>query len=310
MQIRIATRASELALWQAEHVAGLLAEAGVGTEIVRVSTSGDRDKTTPLHVLGGKGVFVKEVQAAVLRGHADIAVHSAKDLPALTPDGLTIAAVPVRADAHDALIGCAPAALTARSRVATGSIRRRAQLGALVPGLRFAELRGNMATRIGRAGEFDAIVVAAAAIERLGLDVDHLHVLDTSLMIPQVGQGALAVECRSNDVGVVSALASIDNVTEHLRLECERGFLRELGGDCSLPAGAHATLNAGSMTVEGFLANEALTGQARASVAGDLGVAAETYGDDSHCMVDDLGRQLAREVRLAIDNLDTKVELP
>lgn len=304
MQIRIATRASDLARWQADFVASRLGEAGIRTEIVPVSTSGDRDKSTPLHVLGGKGVFVKEVQAAVIDGRADIAVHSAKDLPAITPSELALAAVPVRADPRDALIGLSLDSLTSASLVATGSVRRRAQLAALVPGVSFTELRGNMATRIGRADEFDAIVVAAAALDRLELDVPDLHLIDQAAMVPQVGQGALAVECRVDDASTRRLLAEIDVPAEHLRLECERGFLRELGGDCSLPAGAHATLRGEVLSIDGFLSNEALDARVRTSRTSEVPLAALTYGVEHHDMVDALGRQLAGELVTMMNEAD------
>jgi hydroxymethylbilane synthase len=243
-QLRIATRASALARWQAEHVAGLLRAVvpGVEVELVPMTTEGDRRLDVPLHEIGGKGVFAKEVQAAVLDGRADLAVHSAKDLPALTPHGLVIAAVPERGDVRDALVGHRLGDLPTDAVVATGSNRRRAQLADLRPDLRFAELRGNMATRLGRSGEFDAIVVAAVALERLGLG-DHLSdIVPVSLMVPQVGQGALAVECRVDDAATREVLAAVDHGPSRRRVDAERAFLVELGGDCTLPAGAHAEL--------------------------------------------------------------------
>ena len=168
--LRIATRGSALARWQAERVAALLLErTGTAAELVIVETTGDRDLTSPISAIGGTGVFVKEVQEAVRRGDADLAVHSAKDLPAITPDGLMLAAFPERADVRDALVGSTLAALAEGATVATGSVRRRVQLAALRPDLAFVELRGNMATRLAKAAEVDAVVVAAAALDRLGL---------------------------------------------------------------------------------------------------------------------------------------------
>src|SRR4051794_28255411 len=193
--IRVATRGSALARWQADRV---VARLGVPAELVIVTTTGDRDRTSAIHAIGGNGVFVKEVQDAVRRGDADVAVHSAKDLPAVTPDDLTIAAVPERADARDALVGSTLADLPAAGTVGTGSVRRRAQLAAIRPDLRFAELRGNVPTRVERAGDFDAVVLAVAALTRLGLDDRVAEVLATELMLPMVGQGALAVECRAD----------------------------------------------------------------------------------------------------------------
>jgi hydroxymethylbilane synthase len=161
--VRAATRGSPLARWQTEHVATLLRSAAsdVEVELVVVETTGDRRRDVPIAELGGKGVFAKEVQSAVLDGRADIAVHSAKDLPAVTPDGLLLAAVPERADPRDALVGRGLDGIPRGGTVATGSLRRRVQLAAIRPDLRFAELRGNMETRVRRAEEYDAVVVAA-----------------------------------------------------------------------------------------------------------------------------------------------------
>jgi hydroxymethylbilane synthase len=250
--IRVATRGSALARWQAERV---VARLGVPAELVIVSTTGDRDRTSAIHAIGGNGVFVKEVQDTVLRGDADIAVHSAKDLPAETPPGLVLAAVPERADARDALIGSTLADLPPGGTVATGSVRRRAQLAAVRPDLRFAELRGNVPTRVERASEFDAIVLAVAALERLDLAARITEVLPTALMLPMVGQGALAVECRVDDGATAAALGAIDDAVAHRTLDAERGFLAELGGGCTMPCGAHATETAdGGICVEALLA--------------------------------------------------------
>jgi hydroxymethylbilane synthase len=258
--LRIATRGSALARWQAEHVASLLQNSRsgedleVGLEIVR--TTGDQRADVPIWELGGKGVFVKEVQAAVLEGRADLGVHSAKDLPALTPDELTIAAVPERGDARDALVGSTLADLPTGGEVATGSVRRRAQLSWLRPDLVFQGLRGNIATRIERVSEVDAVVVALAALERLDLRDRAAEVLEVSVLLPQVGQGALAVECRADDGALVEQLAQIDDPTSHLAVDAERAFLAELGGDCDLPAGAHAVIDADeSITLDALLAS-------------------------------------------------------
>lgn len=258
--VRIATRGSALALWQAHHVQSLLLQAGAceHVEIVVVSTSGDRDKTTPLHQIGGKGIFVKEVQAAVLDGRADIAVHSAKDMPAISPDELVLGAVPERGNPCDALVGGRLSDLAEGATVATGSVRRRAQLAALRPDLAFAELRGNIATRLDKASNFDAIVMAAAALERLGEKPAVVDVLAVDQMIPQVGQGALAIECLAAADQVAAALDLISHDQSQRLFACERAFLAELGGDCSLPAGAHATLQSDGVSISGFLASEDL----------------------------------------------------
>ena len=259
MALRAATRGSALARWQTDHVAGLLAAAGSvagPVEAVVVSTVGDRRPEAPVGSMGGKGVFAAEVQAAVLDGRADIAVHSAKDLPARTPDGLALAAVPARADPRDALVGCALADLAPSARVATGSPRRRAQLAWLRPDLVFCELRGNIETRLAKAAGFDAIVMAAAALDRLGLAPAVVDVLDPSVMLPQAGQGALAVECRAGDAAVLGALSVIEHRTSRLAVDAERAFLAELGGDCTVPAGAFAVTGAdGLIDLTGLVAS-------------------------------------------------------
>lgn len=255
--LRVATRSSALARWQAERVASLLGDGpgAPAVELVPVTTTGDVDLTTPLHQLGGTGVFVKEVQAAVLDGRADLAVHSAKDLPASdTPAGIVLAAVPERGDARDALVGCTLAELPEGARVATGSVRRRAQLAARRPDLEFFELRGNMATRLDKASEFDAIVVALVALERLGWSDRVTDVLDLDTMCPQVGQGALAVECRADDHDTIARLATIDDAIAHRAVDAERAFLAELGSGCDLPCGAYARVVDDDIEIRGVLA--------------------------------------------------------
>ena len=250
MPLRIATRGSELALWQARHVADELRRSnpGLEVELVIVSTEGDRRTDVPLEQIGGKGVFVKEVQAALLDGRADVAVHSAKDLPAVTPERLVIAAIPLRADARDALVGSRLADLPVGATVATGAPRRRAQLAALRPDLEFAELWGNIDTRLTKAADFGAIVMAMAALTRLGRTPDVVDAVSVEIMTPQVGQGALAVECRFDDDETRAALAPLDDAPSRRTVMTERAFLRRLGGDCDLPAGAHAVL-AGDGTI-------------------------------------------------------------
>jgi hydroxymethylbilane synthase len=249
--VRLATRGSPLARWQTDHVAALLRAAHPGLEVepVVVSTLGDRRLDQDIWQLGGAGVFVKEVQAAVLDGRADAAVHSAKDLPsnpALAAPGLVLAAVPERGDPRDALVGHSLAELPPGARVATGSTRRRAQLADLRPDLTFTGLRGSIATRLARAGKGDvaAVVVAAAALERLGLLDEAAELLAPELVVPQIGQGALAIECRADDDPMRSRLAAIEHPATRRAVEAERGFLASLGGGCELPAAAHAVVDA------------------------------------------------------------------
>lgn len=286
--LRVATRGSSLARWQADHVAGAIraAEPDVEVEIVTVETHADRHLEIPIWEMGGKGVFVKEVQAAVLDGRADVAVHSAKDLPSSTPDGLVIAAVPRRADARDALVGAPLDELPEGARVATGSLRRRAQLAHLRPDLEFRNLRGNMATRLAQVDtpDVDAIVVAAAALDRLGLGDRIAERLDVGTMLPQVGQGALAAECRADDLDIRSVLARIEHGPSRRTITAERGFLAELGGDCSLPAAAHATLAGDSLHVRGLVASADGALVVRHEVDGPAGAGAA------------LGRSVARHL--------------
>ncbi len=255
--IRAATRGSPLARWQAEHVAARLraVDPSVSVELVVVDTDGDRRLDVPIWELGGKGVFAKEVQAAVLDGRADIAVHSAKDLPSVVVPGLVIAAVPERGDPRDALVGSTLADLATGAEVATGSLRRQAQLAAVRPDLRFVGLRGNMATRIAKAAEHDAVVVAATALDRLGLADRIAERLPTDLVLPQVAQAALAIECREDDATLRALLGSIEDADARRCVDTERAFLAALGGDCSLPAAAYATIVDGVPSIEGRIAS-------------------------------------------------------
>ena len=241
-RLRAATRGSALARWQTDHVAALVraAHPGVEVEPVVVETTGDREASTPIWQMGGKGVFVKEVQAAVLDGRADFAVHSGKDLPSETPDGLVIAAVPERADPRDALVGSRLDDLPAGALIATGSVRRRAQLAWLRPDLTFAELRGNIDTRLAKAPRFGAVVMALAALQRLGRTDAVAEELAPSVLLPQVAQGALAVECRRDDDATRRLLAAIEHGPSRRAVDAERAFLAAIGSGCELPVGAHA----------------------------------------------------------------------
>jgi hydroxymethylbilane synthase len=250
--LRIATRGSRLARWQAEHVAKLL---DADAEYVVIETTGDRAPDAELHQIGGQGVFVKEVQHALLEGRADVAVHSAKDLPAREADGLVLGTFPQRGDARDALVGCGFDAIPTGGVVATGSVRRRAQLAGARPDLTFAPLRGNIETRLRKAEGFDAIVMAAVALERLGLADRIAEVLEPIVMLPQVAQGALAIECRADDTSVRDRLAAIDDATTRAEVTCERAFLAALGGGCDLPCGALAHTDGTTVEIEALLAS-------------------------------------------------------
>jgi hydroxymethylbilane synthase len=251
--LRIATRGSRLARWQAERVGSRLGRV----EYVLVETRGDVDQASEIHRIGGQGVFVKEVQQAVLDGRADLAVHSAKDLPSGPTRGLVLAAVPERADVRDTLVGSKLDEIPTGGVVGTGSVRRRAQLAHVRPDLGFAPLRGNIDTRLRkqRDGGLDAIVVAHAALMRLGLDEEVAEVLEPGVVLPQVAQGALAVECRVDDAATIDRLAAIDDDDAHSTVRAERAFLAELGGGCDLPCGALARVEGDEIAIEVVLAS-------------------------------------------------------
>jgi hydroxymethylbilane synthase len=245
--VRLATRGSPLARHQTETVANLLREAhpGLAVEPVVVRTRGDQDASAPLDQIGGQGAFVTEVEAAVADGRADAAVHSAKDMPSVMGPAFVLAAVPPRADPRDALVGCALSELPAGALIATGSARRRAQLAYLRPDLVFRDLRGNMARRVATAGTggVTAVVVAMAAMERLGWLDQVTDVLDPMDMLPQAGQGAIAVQCRADDERTRTLLGAIDDDPTHCAVRAERAVLATLGGSCTVPVGALAVAN-------------------------------------------------------------------
>ena len=239
--VRLATRGSAQATAQSTVVAESLmaAHPGLRVDLVLVETLGDQRTDIPLHQMGGQGVFVKEVQRAVLSGDADIAVHSAKDLPSVTADGLALAALCERRDARDALVGASLAALPLGATVATGSVRRRAQLQAVRPDLSFVELRGNIATRLSKLPEGGALVMAVAALQILGLTDRIAEALPVEEFVPSPGQGCVAIECRSDDASTIGLLAAVDHAPTRARVAAERAFLAELGTGCSLPVAAH-----------------------------------------------------------------------
>lgn len=240
--VRVATRASDQARTQASAVGAAIeaANPGVVAELVFVDTTGDRRQDVPLHEIGGQGVFVKEVQRAVLDGRADVAAHSAKDLPSTTADGLVIGAFTARRTPADALVGARLDDLAPGAVVATGSVRRRAQIEARRPDLAFAELRGNIPTRLSRIPDGGAIVMAVAALEILGLTDRIAEILDPAEFVPAIGQGCVAVECRADDDVAAALLATIDHPVTRRDVSAERRFLATLGSGCSLPVGAWA----------------------------------------------------------------------
>ncbi len=256
-------------MWAAQFVATALSANGLPSgdiEFVPVSTSGDLDQVTAMSQMSGRGVFVTEVQAAVLDGRADIAVHSAKDMRSEPTPGLRLAGCLERGDARDALVGLELDAIPLGGVVATGSQRRLCQLSALREDLRFAGLRGNMARRVAAASraDIDAVVVAVAALQRLGEAHQIAQRFNHDEMVPQVGQGAIAIEHRSGDAATTTAVSEIvDDVTTRC-VHAERAFLRTLGGGCDLPTGAYATINPdGSVNMTAMLATPDRTRIAR-----------------------------------------------
>jgi hydroxymethylbilane synthase len=239
--LRIGTRRSRLALAQAELVRRLLVGIGADAEVVPMSTSGDEGKPADASAQGMKGLWTDTILDALEAGKLDLAVHSAKDLPAEDDEGFLIGAVPERADPFDVLI-TRDAALPPGAVIGTSSVRRRAQLLAAFPGLMVADLRGNVDTRLRKLadGEIDAAVLAAAGLARLGVQPEFAQTLTVDEMVPAPGQGALAIQCRDDDEATLAALIAIDHAPSHAALNTERSLMWRLGGGCALPLGAYA----------------------------------------------------------------------
>jgi hydroxymethylbilane synthase len=276
--LRIATRKSQLALWQAEHVAMLLrlAHADLRVELVPLLTQGDRIQDRSLAAIGGKGLFIKELEVAIEDHRADIAVHSMKDVPADLPDGLMIAAVLKRADARDALVSNLGVKrlddLPRGARVGTSSLRRQAQLRALRPDLSIQALRGNVDTRLRKldAGDMDAIVLACAGLIRLGLESRITARIDPELCLPAVSQGVIGIECRGGDAHTRSLLQALEDSPTRLMMDAERAFAARLGGSCQSPIAGYAELEANQITLRGLVAEPDGSRLLRDSVSGSI----------------------------------------
>jgi hydroxymethylbilane synthase len=291
--ILIATRNSQLALWQANWVGSRLCalHANLSYKLIKITTSADKH-SLPLSVSGGKGQFVKAIQAAVLLGQADIAVHSAKDLPCVTSEGLQLAAVPKRSWVNDVLIANSSLQeLPMGAKIATGSLRRIAQLKLLRPDLVFEPIRGNVPTRLEQwqAGRYQALVLAQAGLDRLGLMAADFEVIATDIVVPAAGQGALAIECRSSDSELASRLAGLNDSFSHAALIAERACLFKLGGHCFAPIGAYARVEAGRLVLNAVVAGDELLA---AGFSGDI-TAPEKLG---HAVADELNRQGAQAI--------------
>lgn len=260
--LRIATRKSQLALWQAQHVAMLLrqAHAGLTVELVPLLTQGDRILDRSLAAIGGKGLFIKELEVAITDHRADIAVHSMKDVPAELPDGLVIGAVLQRADAFDALVTVTGIRrledLPPGARVGTSSLRRQAQLRALRPDLVIVALRGNVDTRLRKldAGEMDAIVLACAGLIRLGLESRITARLDPEECLPAVSQGVIGIECRGQDAETRALLQPLEDSSTRVVMTAERAFAEHLGGSCQSPIAGYAVRTADEISLRGLVA--------------------------------------------------------
>ena len=254
--IVIGSRGSALALWQAHHIAGKLAELGVETRLEIIKTTGDKIQDVPLAKVGGKGLFTKEIEEALLERKIDLAVHSMKDMPTGVPEGLVISAIPEREEPRDAMVGATLSDLQHGARIGTSSLRRASQLLALGRGFMIENLRGNVDTRLRKLdeGQYDAIVLAAAGLRRLGWQDRIRELIPADVMCPAVGQGALAIETR--DSGEAREMArKLDHASTRACVEAERAMLAVLGGGCQVPIGAHAQLAGSEITLHAIVAS-------------------------------------------------------
>ena len=258
--LHIATRKSPLALWQAEHVADRLRQlhAGLEVSLVKMTTAGDRFLDAPLSAAGGKGLFIKELEQALLDGRADLAVHSMKDVTIDLPEGLGISVLLAREDPRDALIAAPETTLDnlpRGARLGTSSLRRQCQVRAYRPDLQVENLRGNVGTRLDKVarGDFDAIILAAAGVKRLGLLDRVSSYIPPEVLIPAVGQGVIGIETRRGDATVTALLEPLNDTAAEICLSAERAVSRRLYGGCMLPIAAHAVLNADELSVHGMV---------------------------------------------------------
>jgi hydroxymethylbilane synthase len=288
---RIATRQSALALWQSEHVAARLRAAypGLVVELVPMTTRGDRVLDRPLAEIGGKGLFLKELEVAMLERTADAAVHSLKDVPMSLDGPFALAAILERADPFDAFVSARYTdidALPAGSKVGTSSLRRQAQLRARRSDLKLLDLRGNVNTRLAKmeSGEYDAIILACAGLERLGLSSYIRHRLEAPGWLPAVAQGAIAIECREDDAQTIELLSVLDHQSTRICVEAERAMNRRLHGSCTVPIAAYATLEGRILSLEGLVGSASTGNCIRAS---EVGHASDPEG---------LGRLVAAEL--------------
>lgn len=289
--LKIATRQSPLALWQAEYIRARLEalHAGLNVELVTFVTQGDKILDTPLAKIGGKGLFVKELEAALLDGRADLAVHSMKDVPMALPEGLSLAVICEREDPLDAFVSNTYASfqdLPQGAKVGTSSLRRKCQILKARPDLEIIDLRGNVGTRLSKldAGQYDAIILASAGLKRLGLSERIRHTLTPEVSLPAVGQGALGLECRTNDQAVLELILPLMDDETNVCVRAERAFNAYLEGGCQVPIAGYATLKDGQLSMEGRVGS--VDGQALLSA--QLSAAPE--------QAEQLGEQLAQNL--------------
>ncbi len=275
MKLRIATRQSPLALWQANHVKALLQDAhtDLKVELLPLTTSGDRWQEQSLAKAGGKGLFVKELEEALLEDRADLAVHSMKDVPARQPAGLSLCAFLAAEDPRDAFVSARFSSLEALPKnavVGSSSLRRASQLLALRPDLKVRDLRGNVGTRLKKldAGEFDAILLACAGLKRLGLQARIAEALDPQRFIPAVGQGIIGIECRDGDKSTRKLMRALNDSVSATRLAAERALNEGLGGNCNVPVAGHALLKSGRVNLTGLVASPDGQNLVRATLEG------------------------------------------
>jgi hydroxymethylbilane synthase len=272
--LRIGTRGSALARWQAEWVAHRLRQLGQSVELIEIATLGDDDRTRSVEEIGTRGVFTKEIQRALLAGNVDLGVHSLKDLPTEAIDGLILAAVPPRESAADVLVSKKHVTLDSLlkgAHIGTGSLRRQAQLRYIRPDLKIDDIRGNVDTRLKKLdeGQFDALVLAEAGLRRLGLAHRITQVLPFDLMLPAVGQGALAIECRVHDAATRAAVAPLDDPSTHGAVLAERSLLARLRGGCMAPVGAWGRIEGNSLQLSSIVLSADGTRRVEAHDAAD-----------------------------------------
>ena len=299
VSLTIATRESRLALWQAEHVKALLEGYGHTVSLLGMTTQGDQILDRSLSKVGGKGLFVKELEVALEEGRANLAVHSLKDVPMDLPDGFDLACVMEREDPRDAWVSSTYAHLNDLPQgavVGTSSLRRTVLLRALRPDLKIEPLRGNLDTRLRKLdeGQYDGIVLAAAGLKRLGMEERIRHIFETTEMLPAAGQGALGIEVRSNRSDVAQALAPLADAATWLRVTAERAVSRAMGGSCSMPLAAHATLTDGVLHLQAAWGDPA---GAPVLVRAEVKQALDANDPQSRQIADQLGEAVAAQLR-------------